>query len=59
MMDSQLKRMAGMSEAAAVAMMEHTIEKGWQGLVDPSEGQSWQKGRVQTGQDESDCATLW
>ena len=35
MMESQLKRLGSMSEPDAIAMIEHTIEKGWQGMVDP------------------------
>ena len=35
MMASQLKKLGTMTETDAVAMIEHTIEKGWQGMVDP------------------------
>ena len=37
MIESQLKKLSKMSESDAVAMIEHTIEKGWQGMVDPKE----------------------
>jgi hypothetical protein len=31
----QLKQLAGMGVARAIATIDHTIAKGWQGLVEP------------------------
>jgi len=37
-MAAQLKKLAQMGEARAIAAIEHTVEKGWQGLREPEAG---------------------
>ncbi len=47
MAESQLKNLAAMGEGRAIAMIENTISKGWQGLreeVDPQRGNAPRRG---------------
>lgn len=38
MIESQLSQLEKMGEARSIAMIEHTIGKGWQGLFEPDQG---------------------